>query len=148
MNFASNDTQRGKAFTFAALWMIPTMLVAHPGHGEINSFGSGVLHFFTGWDHVLTAALAGLLLASKRHLGSWTSILGAVSVPVLMTSLLHGSPSGMLWTATLGLWAAGACALAAAMMAHRAGSALKVDTAYLRRTSIGFALLGLALIQL
>lgn len=148
MNFASNDTQRGKAFTFAALVMIPTMLMAHPGHGEINSVGSGVVHFFTGWDHVLTAALAGLLLASKRQMGSWSSILGALMVPILITSLLHDSPSGMLWTSTLGLWIAGSCTFATALLARRAGSTFKVDSAYLRRTSIGFALLGLALIQL
>jgi len=148
MNFAPKHTQRGKAFTFAALFLIPTLLMAHPGHGEVNSFGSGVVHFFTGWDHILTAALAGLLLASKRQLGSWTSLLGALMTPALITSLLHGSPSGMLWTATVGLWIAGACTLIAALLAHRTGLAFKVNTAYLRRTSIVFALLGLALIQL
>ena len=148
MNFAPKHTQRGKAFTFAALLLIPTMLTAHPGHGEIHSFGSGVAHFFSGWDHILTAALAGLLIASKRRLGSWASILGAVMIPVLMTSLLHGSSAGMLWTASLGLWVAGFSTLATALLAHRAGFAGKLDIAYLRRTSIGFALLGLALIQL
>ena len=148
MNFAPKHTQRGKAFTFAALLLIPSMLIAHPGHGEIHSFGSGVAHFFSGWDHILTAALAGLLLASKHQLGGWASILGALMLPVLMTSLLHGSSSGMLWTASLGLWIAGACTLATALLAHRTGFASMMDTAYLRRTSIGFALLGLALIQL
>jgi len=54
----------------------------------------------------------------------------------------------MLWTASLGLWIAGTCTLATALLARRTGFASVMDTAYLRRTSIGFALLGLALIQL
>lgn len=148
MNLAPNQSQRRKAFTFAALLMIPTMLMAHPGHGEIDSFGAGVLHFFTGWDHILTAAMAGLLFASKRHLGSFFSLLGAIAVPAILTMLLHGSASGMLWTASLGLWIAGACVFATSRLAHRFGCFQKVDMPYLRRVSIGFAMLGLALIQL
>ena len=148
MNFAPKHTQRGKAFTFASLLLIPTMLMAHPGHGEIHSFGSGMAHFFSGWDHILSAALAGLLLASKHRLGGWASITGALMVPILMTSLLHGSSSGMLWTASLGLWIAGSCTLATTLLARRTAFASMMDTDYLRRTSIGFALLGLALVQL
>lgn len=46
----------------ASLLFLPLLAQAHPGHQEGTGFAAGALHSFTGWDHMLALAVAGVLL--------------------------------------------------------------------------------------
>jgi urease accessory protein len=50
----------------AAAALIPSIALAHPGHGDGGGFVHGLLHPVTGLDHVLAMVAVGMLAA---HLG-------------------------------------------------------------------------------
>ena len=46
----------------AALLIVPAIAQAHPGHGHSDGFAAGVMHLFSGADHIAGLVIAGLLL--------------------------------------------------------------------------------------
>ena len=54
------STRRNAAAIAFAL--LPTLALAHPGHSHDAGFVAGALHPFSGMDHLLGLAAAGLLL--------------------------------------------------------------------------------------
>ncbi|MEO8019431.1 MAG: HupE/UreJ family protein [Pseudomonadota bacterium] len=76
--------------TLAAL--LPSLALAHPGHGSDGSFAAGLLHPLDGLDHLLVIGIAGMLAAR----------LGAHSLRVLV-ALFAGLLVAAL-TSALGAW--------------------------------------------
>ena len=150
MKLISNLNSKNCILALTAMFLTPCMLVAHPGDGEIRTLSDGIQHFFSGWDHILISALAGLLIASGRVLWSARSISAAICVPLLLTGLHQVLliPGNSQWVASLGL------ATASLIMLTLGGLAPKIHTLQanrgnqLRRIGVGFALLALALVQL
>ena len=103
---------------FITLASLPTLALAHPGHSHDAGFVAGAMHPFSGIDHLLGLAIAGLLMgwlpATKRWpvCAAFLGLLGATHV------LWLGSGAG--GTAYLaGLLAMSAGLLAAGMAASR-----------------------------
>ncbi len=54
-----------KKYLALALCLIALPAAAHPGHGEATGFAAGLLHPFTGLDHL--AAMLGIGMWSRRQ---------------------------------------------------------------------------------
>jgi len=148
MKLQTPHVRFGKLLMLTAFLWTPALLFAHPGDGDIHTLREGVLHVLSGWDHILTAALAGLLLASHRRLWSRSSLIAATLLPFLLT-LWHPNVSGSTgWAASAGLWIMSLLLMALSAVTLRGPWKQYLSQAYLRRTGLGFALLGLALLQL
>lgn len=66
-----------------ALSLIPALAHAHPGHGsEASVLGSGLVHPFTGLDHLLAALSVGMLAVIWRR--------ASLAVAFLVAGLLGG----------------------------------------------------------
>ena len=61
-----------KTIAFAAIMMLPVFASAHTGHG-VNGFASGILHPFTGLDHLLTIFAVGLWSARQTGISRWAT---------------------------------------------------------------------------
>ncbi|MBT5928430.1 MAG: hypothetical protein HOH33_17650 [Verrucomicrobia bacterium] len=149
MKLSLNQTKKYRVLAFAALLLTPCMLIAHPGDGDIHSLSDGVQHFFSGWDHIFIAALAGFLIASGRKLWSVKSLCAAACVPLLVTwlhqsLLLQGSTQ---WMASIGLGLASLAILLFSGLASQIRPLQTYPIDHLRKIGIGFALLALALVQ-
>ena len=82
-------------FTLAAI-LAPTMALAHPGHGL--GFAAGLLHPFTGADHLLAITGVGLWAAALGGRARW-------ALPAtFLTAMALGGAMAML--STLGILAA------------------------------------------
>ena len=139
-----------RVFALASLLLTPGILIAHPGDGEIHSLSQGILHFFSGWDHILLSASAGLILVSGKKLWNRTSLCAAVCVPLLVTAL-HQSQFLMgnsQWIAAASLGLASFCVLILSSLIARFRPFCFDSMTSLRKVGLGFALLALALIQL
>ena len=87
----------------AVATMAPTPALAHPGHGAEVSAGllGGLLHPWTGLDHLVALVLAG----------AWAALLGGRAILRLPAALLVGMVAGFAMAPTAGV------ALAEAMTA-------------------------------
>jgi hydrogenase/urease accessory protein HupE len=89
------------AFSALALWLVPSLALAHPGAGASDAFGAGFSHPWLGWDHLLTMLAVGIWTAQQRGLralaipGSFLALMslggvvgmGRVSPPVVEPAL-------------------------------------------------------------
>ena len=82
-------------FLMAGLALVPASAYAHPGGSGASGFLDGVLHPFSGVDHLTAAVLAGALSGLPR--------IGAR----LAFSFLGGVAMGMIWGAKVQIGAAG-----------------------------------------
>lgn len=149
MKLISNQNSKNTLLAFASLLLTPCMLIAHPGNGDIHTFSDGIQHFFSGVDHLLCSALAGLLIISRQKFWSMSSVSAAVATPLILTGahqLLLLSDSA-LWTATLGLIFASLLLLILSALVTQA-HILQKSRNQIIRVGFGCALLALALIQL
>ena len=71
-----------------ALALLPTLAHAHPGHGaEIGGIGWGLVHPFTGLDHMLAMIAVGLWAVQLGKRALWLLPLSFVSAMALGASL-------------------------------------------------------------
>lgn len=149
MKLISDQNSKYCTLALAALLLTPCMLIAHPGDGDIHTLADGIQHFFSGWDHILLSALAGLLIASGRKLWSARSISAAICLPILFTGMHQVllSPGNSQWLASIGLTAASMILLTLGSLAPKIHFIETNRGSHLRRIGVGFALLALALIQ-
>ena len=61
----------------AATLMVPSLALAHPGHG--GGLGAGLIHPLTGWDHLLAMLAVGMLGARMGGRALWALPLAFVS---------------------------------------------------------------------
>ncbi len=134
----------------ATLLFTPNLLMAHPGDGEIHTLSDGLQHFFSGWDHVLLSALAGLIIASGRKLWGISSISAAIIAPLAIT-LLHQSmilPDQAQWMGSVGLGLASVIILAMTGLSTRWKPLNSTRVPQLKRIGLGLAVLALAWTQI
>ncbi|MDE1173180.1 MAG: HupE/UreJ family protein [Parvibaculaceae bacterium] len=55
----------------SALILLPTLALAHPGHGETASFTQGLAHPLTGLDHILAMVMVGLFAVQLGGRALW-----------------------------------------------------------------------------
>ncbi|AWC21298.1 HupE / UreJ protein [Aminobacter sp. MSH1] len=60
-----------RALLTAAVVTLPTLAMAHPGHGEVHGFSGGFAHPLGGLDHVLAMTLVGVLAAQLGGRALW-----------------------------------------------------------------------------
>jgi urease accessory protein len=101
----------------AILLVLPALAQAHPGHATDGGMLAGLLHPFSGADHLLAIALAGILMRWLRGPIRWM----VCSVFLGSLGIAH-----VMWTApandagyVAGLLAATASLIAAGMAATR-----------------------------
>lgn len=70
----------------AALVVIPSLALAHPGHGDEARFLSGLTHPLLGVDHLLAMVAVGL----------WAALAGGRAMPVLPLAFLAAMLAGGL----------------------------------------------------
>jgi urease accessory protein len=98
-----------------ALFLLPGLANAHPGHGLESGFVAGAVHPFTRLDHILGIAVAGLLMgclpAARRWLvcAGFLGLSGVAHVLWTPEAASAGFVAGLL-SATAGLVAAGMAA--------------------------------------
>ena len=148
MKLISNQNSKNTLLAIASLLLTPCILIAHPGNGDIHTFSDGIQHFFSGVDHLLFSALAGLLILSRQKFWSVPSISAAVAIPLILTGahqllLLN---ENALWTASLGLIFASLSLLVSSALVTQ-GHILQKSRNQIMRIGFGCALLALALIQ-
>lgn len=56
---------------FVFFIILPIACLGHPNHIHMNSFQSGLIHPFTGWDHTFAMLAIGVLAYQKRHTWLW-----------------------------------------------------------------------------
>lgn len=99
----------------SVLFLLPGLANAHPGHGFETGFVAGAVHPFTGLDHLLGIALAGLLMgwlpAARRWLvcAGFLALSGVAHVLWAPEAASPGFVAGLL-SVTTGLVAAGMAA--------------------------------------
>jgi urease accessory protein len=73
-----------------ALALVPTLAHAHPGHGaEVGGIGWGLLHPFTGLDHILAMVAVGLWAVQLGKRALWLLPMSFV------TAMAAGAALGM-----------------------------------------------------
>ncbi len=71
-----------------ALILLPTMALAHPGHGETASFTQGLVHPLTGLDHILAMVMVGLFAVQLGGRAVW--LLPVTFVSAMVAGSLAG----------------------------------------------------------
>jgi urease accessory protein len=94
---------------------LPALALAHPGHGEDDSFIAGALHPMSGVDHVIGFLVVGLLVArlGSRYVGRMTAAFAG-----LLVAAWTNSSDG--WQYAAGFMFTGSIMVAAAMAASKA----------------------------
>jgi urease accessory protein len=69
-----------RALLTTLLIALPGSALAHTGHGSVSGFGAGLLHPFTGLDHVLAMVAVGMLGAQIGGRAIWALPLAFMSV--------------------------------------------------------------------
>lgn len=85
----------GKAISGAIALAIPVIASAHPGNPG-QGIGAGLSHLFTGWDHLLAIATAGLWAAQLGGRTQRTVLLAFVGTLILGGAI---GASGATWSA-------------------------------------------------
>jgi urease accessory protein len=67
----------------AAFILVPTVALAHPGHGGAEGLTHGFMHPITGMDHVLAMVAVGMLAARLGGRALWLVPLSFVGVMVV-----------------------------------------------------------------
>jgi urease accessory protein len=101
-----------------ALVSLPTLALAHPGHSHDAGFVAGALHPFSGIDHLLGLALAGLLLGWLPAARRWP-LCAAFLALLGGTHVLWMAPDAQGSAYLAGLMIMSASLLAAGMAASR-----------------------------
>ncbi|MDA7617912.1 HupE/UreJ family protein [Verrucomicrobia bacterium] len=147
MKESPNQYTSWKWLACAAVIWTPCVLVAHPGNGASHSFASGFTHFFTGWDHLVIASLAGLLLASCKQRTYIANIAVGILVPGIMTGLHAWASGEPLLAGAAGLMMASMGTLWLSSIQLKGSWNQAFNNTYLQRSSIGFALLAMLLMH-
>jgi len=108
------------AVTAAAL--LPSLALAHPGHGETSSFVAGALHPLSGWDHLAGFIAAGVLLC---RLGG--RFLGPLAAGLLGLMVAAGTSDSDGWRFAAGFLLTGASLVAAALAIARTATRLRTS---------------------
>jgi urease accessory protein len=103
----------------AAAGLLPTLALAHPGHGETSSFVAGALHPFGGLDHLAGFIVVGILAA--RLGGRYLWPVTAAFLGLLVAASTADSDG---WRYAAGFMFTGVGLVAAAMVATRAATSL------------------------
>lgn len=151
MKLISNQISKNSLLCLATLLFSPCMLIAHPGDGEIHTLSDGIQHFFSGWDHILLSALAGILITSKHKFCTFKSIVAVIAIPFVLTvahqSLLLSVHAQLI--ALTGMVGASVVLITLGCLAPMLIANVNANLAtQWRRIGIGFALLALALIKM
>jgi hydrogenase/urease accessory protein HupE len=99
-------------FTVTAIVLLPTLVFAHPGHGEATSFAAGAMHPLSGLDHLAGFMAVGVLLS---RLGG--RLLAALAAALLGLMVAAGTSDSDGWRFAAGFLLAGAGLIAAGMAA-------------------------------
>jgi hydrogenase/urease accessory protein HupE len=104
-----------------ATGLLPTLALAHPGHGDTSSFAAGALHPLGGFDHLVGLFAVGLLASrlGRRFLAP----LAAAFLGLLVAASTADSDG---WQYAAGFMLTSAGLIAAAMAATRAATRLVV----------------------
>jgi urease accessory protein len=85
----------------AALLLVTTPALAHPGHGEDGGFAAGLLHPFSGVDHLSVMLLVGVWSAFAFPRALWVlpaSFMAAMAAGFVAGGLVPGlSVEGLVW---------------------------------------------------
>lgn len=77
--FAGRSILRSAAVA-GTLLMLPSLLSAHPGHGDAGGFGHGFFHPFSGIDHLCAMIAVGLWAAWRGGRALWAAPLAFVGM--------------------------------------------------------------------
>lgn len=81
--------------------LLPTAALAHPGHGATMGFMEGMLHPFSGFDHMLAMMLVGLFAVQRG--GRAIVLLPATFVASMAIGSLVGTIGGALSVIEIGI---------------------------------------------
>jgi urease accessory protein len=113
-----NSHQTLRRLTLAALLIVPAIAQAHPGHGHSDGFAAGVMHLFSGADHIAGLVIAGLLLGRLSASLRWFAFAGFL-VLVGATHALWVAPTLASGEFVIGLVLTSAFLVTAGMAATR-----------------------------
>jgi urease accessory protein len=82
-----------RALLTGVLIALPGTALAHTGHGAVSGFGAGLLHPFTGLDHILAMVAVGLLGVQIGGRAIWALPLAFMGV---MLSCATAAQAGVL----------------------------------------------------
>jgi urease accessory protein len=89
------------AISAAALLLVTTPALAHPGHGEDGGFAAGLLHPFSGFDHLSVMLLVGVWAAFAFPRALWVlpaSFMAAMAAGFVAGGFVPGlSVEGLVW---------------------------------------------------
>ena len=90
----------------AATLMMPSLALAHPGHG--GGLEAGLIHPLTGWDHLLAMLAVGMLAARMGGRALWALPLAFVSALAMgavlgVAELTWGPVEAMVALSVIGL---------------------------------------------
>jgi hydrogenase/urease accessory protein HupE len=102
-----------------AAW-VPTLAMAHPGHGEASSFVAGALHPLSGLDHLAGLIAVGVLLS--RLGGRYLAPLAAALLGLMVAA---GTSDSEGWRYAAGFLLSSASLVAAAMATTTAATRLR-----------------------
>ncbi|MFU0506113.1 HupE/UreJ family protein [Pseudaminobacter sp. NGMCC 1.201702] len=74
---------RIRALLTAAAVLLPSLAMAHTGHGEVSGFAHGFAHPLGGLDHILAMVMVGLLAAQLGGRALWLVPASFVAVMAL-----------------------------------------------------------------
>jgi urease accessory protein len=101
----------------SAAAFLPSLAMAHPGHGETSGFVAGALHSFGGLDHLAGFIVVGFLAAKLG--GRYLAPATAAFLGLLVAASTADSDG---WRYAAGFMFTGAGLIAAAMVATRAAT--------------------------
>jgi len=105
----------------AALCLMPTLALAHPGHGEHAGFAAGALHSWTDVDYLAGFIVVGFLAAQLRSRLLWPMLAGLLGLLVAASTT-----ASVGWQYASGFLLSGASLAAAAMFTTWAATRLFV----------------------
>jgi len=100
--------------------LVPTIALAHPGHGDTSSFVAGALHPLSGPDHLAGLLAVGVLLT--RLGGRYLAPLAAALLGLMVTA---GTSDSEGWRYAAGFLMTSAGLIAAAMATTTAATRLR-----------------------
>ena len=108
---------RGRGFMVGlalAAVLVPATGHAHPGHESVSGIMAGLMHAWTGLDHV-AAMLAVGLWATRMHNPSRMALLGATGAGIATGAFLGSYPDILAYGETISVVSVSALGLFAAM---------------------------------
>jgi urease accessory protein len=107
----------------AAAALLPSLVFAHPGHGETSSFAAGAFHPLSGWDHLAGFIAVGVLLS---RLGG--RLLAPLAAGLLGLMVAAGTSESDGWRFAAGFLLTGASLIAAALAIARTATRLRTSS--------------------